>query len=95
MFLSDRFVTVTLDRADMARRGRIGGFRTAALHDGREITSKARATFRESFLTLVDPDGVLPSAERERRAEAARRAHYAKLARASVLARSRTASEAA
>jgi hypothetical protein len=86
----DPFVTVRLDRRDMARRGRIGGYITAARYDGREQTAKARATFRQSFLDQVDPDRTLPEPERERRAEALRRAHYARLALASVRSRQRT-----
>jgi hypothetical protein len=39
------------------------------------------------FERQVDPDGVLPQAERTRRAEAARKAHYAEMARRSLAAR--------
>jgi hypothetical protein len=39
------------------------------------------------FETEVDPDGVLPKAERDRRAAAARRAYFTKLAIASAQAR--------
>lgn len=70
-----------------ALRGRVGGFVTASRVDGRENTAAARATFRESFVLLVDPEGVLPPGERARRAEAARRAHYARLALKSAQAR--------
>lgn len=85
-------ITVTprsyeLDPADMARRGRIGGFATHAKHDSRDITAHARAAFKNRFLMAVDPDGVLPEAERIRRAESARKAHYARLARLSAISR--------
>jgi hypothetical protein len=39
------------------------------------------------FVDQVDPDRVLPEAERQRRAEAARRAHMAQLAFRSAKAR--------
>jgi hypothetical protein len=72
---------------ELALIGRIGGLTTASRYDGREITAKARATFRASFEREVDPDGTLPEPERLRRAEAARRAHYARLGLASARAR--------
>jgi hypothetical protein len=42
---------------------------------------------REYFDRLVDPEGVLPDAERARRAEHARSAHFNRLALASAKAR--------
>jgi hypothetical protein len=75
----------------MAARGRIGALVTNSRYGGREITQKARDTFRASFAVLVDPGGVLPPQERERRAENARKAHYARLARISVAKRRRAA----
>ena len=42
-------------------------------------TAKARAAFLQSFIDQVDPDRVLPEAERLRRAESAKSAHFAKL----------------
>lgn len=77
------------DPREMARRGRIGALVTLSRHDARDLTAKARATFIASFEAKVDPDGILPPAERTRRAEMARRAHYARMAGASVRARSR------
>jgi hypothetical protein len=50
-------------------------------------TEKARSKFNERFLLEVDPDGVLPTAERERRAAFARSAYYADLSRKSAQAR--------
>ena len=50
-------------------------------------TAKARAAFRDRFELQVDPDGVLPEAERHRRAEAARKAYYTGLALKSAKAR--------
>lgn len=70
--------TLTPERA--AAIGRIGGLVTRSRHDGREHTEPARAAFLDSFAKQVDPEGVLPEAERLRRAEAARSAHFARLA---------------
>lgn len=54
-------------------RARLGAYRLHALHDPKETTKKARAAFATRFEREVDPEGVLPSSERARRAEAARR----------------------
>ncbi len=67
----------------MALRGRIGAYRLHATHDPTETTAKARAAFLGRFEKEVDPDGILPEAERMRRADFARRAFFARLARAS------------
>jgi hypothetical protein len=75
------------DPAEMALRGRIGAYTTHARHDPRETTAAARAAFLERFEHEVDPERVLPPAERERRASAARRAHFALLALKSLRAR--------
>ena len=83
-----------LDSERAALIGRIGAHRLHATHDSRDVTVKARETFRDSFEREVDPDFVLPEAERLRRAEHARKAHYARLALKSVEAR-RAAKEAA
>jgi hypothetical protein len=72
--------------------GRIGGYATAARHDTRTTTSKARQTFQASFEAKVDPDGILAPAERARRAEAARNEYYARLSAAGVKARREQAS---
>jgi hypothetical protein len=55
---------------------------------------RVRLGFKKKFYDAVDPDRVLPEAERERRAEAALRAHMAKLALASSRKRSGKADEA-
>jgi len=47
----------------------------------------AREGLLRKFLLQVDPDGVLPPAERARRAESARKAFYADLTRRSLAAR--------
>ncbi|MGY2061642.1 hypothetical protein ACW9HQ_42785 [Nocardia gipuzkoensis] len=50
-------------------------------------TAKARAALEGKFEREVDPDGVLPPAERARRAAHARKAHYTRLALRSAQAR--------
>jgi hypothetical protein len=67
--------------------GRIGAHTSHSRHDSRDITARARATFLDSFERQVDPDFVLPEAERQRRAAHARKAHYARLALRSAEAR--------
>ena len=58
----------TFDSREMARRGRIGAHTQHSRHDTRETTKAAHAGRKKKYLRLVDPDGVLPEAERERRA---------------------------
>ena len=70
-------------------RGRLGGFALAAKRDPKTYTAPARAAFMDRFLNEVDPELVLPSGERERRAVAARRAYFARLAMTSAQARRR------
>lgn len=54
-------------------------------------TANARAAADARFERQVDPDGVMPEAERRRRAEAARRAHYLRMALKSADSRRRRA----
>ena len=76
-----------IDTEMLALRGRLGAYIAHSRNDPRETTAKARETFRRSFELRVDPDGVLPEAERRRRAESLRKAHYTRLAIKSVEAR--------
>jgi hypothetical protein len=55
-------------------------------------TAPARAAFDQRFYDEVDPDGVLPARERERRAAHARAAYFARLSLAAVKARQAKAS---
>ena len=80
-------VPTRFDPSEMALRGRIGAYELHARRDPRETTAPARAAFLKRFEREVDPDGVLPEAERLRRAESARKAHFARLALASARAR--------
>ena len=80
-----------LSVAERSIRGRIGAYSLHAQTDSREITKNARKAFNQKFLNEVDPDRVLPRADRERRAAAARSAYYSRLALKSVRARRRKA----
>ena len=77
--------------AERVLTGRLGAYAAHSRHDGHEMAKTARAAFESKFERDVDPDGVLPIAERLRRAEMARKAHYTRLALASVQARAKTA----
>lgn len=55
--------------------------------DRSAATAPARLAAERRFELEVDPDGVLPPAERARRAEHARKAHFARMALASARAR--------
>lgn len=68
-------------------RARLAAHAMHAQHDSRATSAKARAAFAKSFLDQVDPDRILPEAERLRRAESARSAHFSRLAFASSKAR--------
>lgn len=57
--------------------------------DPKEGTRKARETFLASFVTKVDPEGVLPVEERLRRAESLRSAHFTRMALQSARVRGR------
>ena len=68
-------------------RARIAGLSLAASRDMRPLAAAGTAAFLSKFEREVDPDGVLPPAERARRALAARKLHFTRLALASVKAR--------
>jgi hypothetical protein len=75
-------------------RARIGAETVHGLYDSRELTAKAREKSPSSlnyWERKADPDGVLPEAERLRRAEHLRRAYFARLSLASAKARRRKA----
>jgi hypothetical protein len=78
-------------RQNMAAVGRIGGLVTASRHDPVAMTAPAREGWLRRFLREVDPDGVLPEDERQRRAEAAQRAQMSRLALKSAEARRKKA----
>ena len=70
-------------------QARAAAYRLHATHDPKETTKKARAAFSSRFEREVDPDMVLPAAERARRAEAAKQAYFTSLALRSSRARGR------
>jgi hypothetical protein len=74
---------------EQALRGRIGGYAKASRYPKGELTRAAREQFLAKFEKEVDPEGLLPPEERQRRAKAALRAHMARLAGKSATARRR------
>jgi len=77
--------------ADRTLAARIAAHESwAATPDFAARTAPARRVAWERFENQVDPDGVLPPAERARRAEHARRAHFVGMALKSAQARRRT-----
>ena len=77
--------------SEAALRGRIGALVLHSRRDPRATTAKARQAFLGRFEREVDPDGMLPAGERQRRAAYARRAYFARLALRSARARARRA----
>lgn len=61
-------------------RGRIAARSRWAKEDPKANAARGQAGLRAKFEREVDPDGVLPVAERQRRAESARKAHMSRLA---------------
>ena len=80
---------------ELSLRGKIGAHVLHSRYDSCELTRPAREAFLAQFERQVDPEGVLPQAERARRAQHARQAHMARLALASARARSAGRSEPA
>jgi hypothetical protein len=68
-------------------RARLAAHAMHARNDSRAVTANARRAFLDRFEREVDPDGLLPVAERLRRAEHAKRAHMLRLALRSARAR--------
>lgn len=65
----------------------IGAYSLHSQYDSRELAKNARAKFLDRFLDEVDPDRILPEAERERRAGHLLQAHMRRLALKSARAR--------
>ena len=72
---------------ERALRARLGAYAMHGRNDARETTAKARAAFLARFEHLADPEGRLPAAERQRRAQQLRSAYFTRLALASAKAR--------
>ena len=91
---SDRCPSSGLSLSQRSLRARLAAHAMHARHDSREITANARKAFVARFERQVDPDGVLPVAERQRRAEHAMRAHMTRLAlRSAQVRRTRCAED--
>ncbi len=73
--------------AERSLRARVAAHALHAQRDPQETTAKGRAAFLARFEREVDPDGVLESEERHRRAEQARRAYFTRLSLAAAKAR--------
>lgn len=68
-----------LDPAGRTLRARIGALTMHSRHGIEATTSKGLAAANDRFIREVDPDLVLPEAERQRRAAAARQAWMTRL----------------
>lgn len=68
-------------------RARLAAQARWAKEDPAATTARARAGFDARFEREVDPDNLLPIAERQRRAASARKAYFTRLALASSKAR--------
>lgn len=76
-------------------RGVIAAHARWAKEDPAVNAARGQVGLIERFRREVDPDGMLPEAERERRARSAYRAHMSRLALASSKARGARKAEAA
>ena len=76
-----------LSPSQRSLRARLAAHSLHAQRDSRKLTANARSKFLQRFDDEVDPDRVLPSKERQRRAGHARSAYFARLAFASSKAR--------
>lgn len=74
-------------------RARLAAHAMHARNDNRAVTTNARRAFLDRFEREVDPDGILPVAERLRRAEHAKQAHMLRLALRSARVRRRRGTE--
>ena len=83
---SNRCPSSGLSPSQRSLRARLAAHAMHA-NDSRAVTANARKAFVERFERQVDPDCVLPVAERQRRAEHAMCAHITRLALRSAQAR--------
>lgn len=80
-------MSLKLSPEERTLRARVAAHTLHSKRDPHETTAKARQAFSEKFERQVDPQGVLPPEERQRRAMHARKAHFARMALASARAR--------
>lgn len=76
-----------LTPTERSLRARLAAHSLHAKVDSREHTAPARQAFMARFEDEVDPDRILPEAERRRRAGQAKKAYFARLALKSAKAR--------
>lgn len=76
-----------LDHAGRVLRARLAAHAQHAAHPIEATTRAGLAAIAQRFVDQVDPDRVLPEAERARRAKAAKQAHMLSLALKSAQAR--------
>ena len=72
-----------------SHRARIAAHTLHGSRDPVKHTEPARKAFLEGFELKADPEGILPEAERKRRAEHLRKAHMYRLALASSKVRAK------
>jgi hypothetical protein len=63
--------------AERSQWARAAAYTLHSKHKSRQLTAKAAAASKDRFLRQVDPEGLLPEAERRLRAECARKARSA------------------
>ena len=80
---------------ERALHGRLAAHAKWAKTDPVEGTAPARKAFLDRFEREVDPDGVLPPADRARRAEHARKAYFTRMALKSAQARRKSPAKGA
>ncbi len=79
---------MSLTPAERVMRARLAAHSLhARIADPAAHTAPARRAFLDRFEREVDPEGLLPLSERQRRAEHARKAYFARLALSSARAR--------
>ncbi|HEX2923375.1 MAG TPA: hypothetical protein VHS28_05035 [Chloroflexota bacterium] len=83
-----------LSPSERILRSRLGAYSLHAKYDSKQLTEKGREAFMTRFEREVDPEGVLPQKERQRRAEHARKAYFTSLALKSVKNRRKKAARA-
>lgn len=77
----------SLTPSERSLRARLAAHTLHAQRDSKDLTGPARKAFAQRFLDEVDPDRVLPEAERLRRAAHAQKAYFTRLALKSAVAR--------
>lgn len=78
-----------LNESQRRLRAQIGANEKWAHTDPCEGTRAARTAFEQKFLDAVDPDRLLPEAERLKRAQRKRKAYFQRLALESSIVRTR------